>query len=429
MRLPNLPLSRNQIRSFAEADRRINLWTGAIRSGKTVISLLRWLQYVANEAPRGGRLFIIGQTLQTIERNVIEPLQDAELLGTGIASQTVHTPGTTKAVIFGRTVHLIGAKDTKAFGRIRGATGAGAYVDEASLLPKGFLRELLGRLSLPGAKLFGTTNPDSPAHWLKVEYLDQMHKLDMAHWKFTLDDNPSLDPAFVRQTKAEHSGLWYKRLILGEWVAAEGTVYESYDPARHVVDHLPEQVTEWLGLGVDYGTTNPTAALAAAVAVDPADDVLRMWLTGEYRWDPRVEKHRLSDVQQSRNLLDWCAAAPRLDGSGETGWVPPYTVVDPSAASFIEQLHDDGLAGVTPADNAVLDGIRTVDSLISQDRLRIHSSCRGLVDELPGYSWDDDATEKGEDKPLKQADHSPDGVRYVIRTTEALWRPHFEAAA
>ena len=70
------------------------------------------------------------------------------------------------------------------------------------------------------------------------------------------------------------------------------------------------------------------------------------------------------------------------------------------------------------------DWIRTVSSLLTTEDLYIHESAVGLIDEIPGYSWDDEAAERGEDKPIKENDHSCDALRYGLRTTEALWRPH-----
>ena len=54
-------LSRKQVISIAEAQARINVWDGAIRSGKTFASLLRWLIYVAN-APTSGELVVVAKT-------------------------------------------------------------------------------------------------------------------------------------------------------------------------------------------------------------------------------------------------------------------------------------------------------------------------------------------------------------------------------
>lgn len=419
-------LSPTQLRSIVESQARINMWTGAIRSGKTISSLLRWLLFIANEAPKSGELFMIGQTTRTIERNLLEPLQDPEIFGE-LARFVQHTPGTDVAVILGRRVALVGATDVKAFKRIRGATGAGAYVDELSLLPANFLTELLGRLSLSGAKLFGTTNPDGPAHWLKTEYIDRADHLGMRHFTFTLDDNPSLDDDYVRAIKAEHTGLWYRRLILGEWVAAEGVVYDAWSPERHLVDTLPV-IDRWFALGVDYGTTNPLDAILLGRGVEPDPDtgapITRLYAAAEWRHDPKVAKVRLTDAQHSANLREWLAQLPREDGTGERGVRPDFWTVDPSAASFMEQLLADRVHGLQPADNDVLDGIRTVSSLLAADRLRVHSSCAPLARELASYSWDDKATELGQDKPLKVADHAVDALRYGIHTTQALWRPH-----
>jgi hypothetical protein len=161
-----LPLSPKQIRSIAESERhRLSIWSGAVRSGKTIASLLAFLIALAG-APDHGLILICGRSLLTIERNIIDPLQDHGLFGP-LAAMTSHTRGATTAVILGRTVHLIGASDARAEGRIRGATVYLAYADEITLMPEGFFNQLLARLSVPGARLLGTTNPDGPAHWLR----------------------------------------------------------------------------------------------------------------------------------------------------------------------------------------------------------------------------------------------------------------------
>lgn len=73
------------------------------------------------------------------------------------------------------------------------------------------------------------------------------------------------------------------------------------------------------------------------------------------------------------------------------------------------------------ADNRVLDGIQAVSSLLGADRMRIHRRCRGLLEELPGYVWDPAKAEKGEDAPLKVADHSLDALRYGTMAARAEW--------
>lgn len=412
---PTSPMSRKQVESIATSDGAVNIWDGSIRSGKTISSLLRWLTFVAT-APRGGELVIMGRTRESIGRNVFGPLRDPSLFGP-MVHQVKYTSGAPTATILGRTVHVIGASDVKAEAVIRGMTVAGAYVDEITVIPEVVFTQLLGRMSVTGAQLFGTTNPDSPAHWLRAKFLDQLGQLPhWRYWHFTMRDNPALSADYIAQKEAEFTGLWYRRFILGEWVAAEGAIYGMWDPARHVVpwQTLPT-MRRLLALGVDYGTTNATAALLLGLGDDR-----HLYLVDEYRHDPRTGASRLTDGQQSQRLRDWLDQ-PHLPAQPEMR--PEWIVVDPSAASFRLQLYRDGLTAST-ADNAVGRGISLVATLLAEGQLAVSDRCRGFITEAPGYSWDPSATDRGEDKPLKVADHSLDGARYAVATTEALWRPH-----
>jgi len=420
--LDSLPLSRKQILSIVEAGRtpQIAAWDGAVSAGKTIASLLAFLIALVS-APDHGLVVIVGKTLQTIERNIIGPLQSVHLLGP-LARQTVHTAGANTARILGRTVWLVGANDVKAQGRIQGATICLAYVDEATLLPCGFWMMLISRLRVVGAKLLATMNPDGPGHWMRKDFLLRGLDVGLISWQFRLDDNPSLTEEYKTRLKAQYVGLWYRRYILGEWCLAEGAIYEMFDPGRHVVDILPT-MRRWISLGIDYGTTNPFAALLVGLGQD-ARGATNLYVAREWRYDSKQARRTLTTHEYSERLRGWLAD-PLGDGVPVR---PEWTYVDPSAAEFVTQLFRDGL---TPslADNAVLDGIRTVASLLATGRLKVHRSCVGLLDEFGGYSWDPDAAEKGEDKPIKVADHSLDALRYAVRSTEVLWRPQLALAA
>ena len=66
-------------------------------------------------------------------------------------------------------------------------------------------------------------------------------------------------------------------------------------------------------------------------------------------------------------------------------------------------------------------GIRMVASLLASGRLLIHKSCKNLIDQMQSYSWDEKATEAGEDKVVKRDDHAVDALRYGIVTTRSRW--------
>lgn len=423
-----VPLVGKQAESVRLATARGNLWEGAVRSSKTVCSILRWLQFVRTGPP--GPLMMVGKTERTLKRNIIDPI--VEMVG---RDRCRYRAGAGEVELFGRTVYTAGANDERAADKLKGVTLAGAYGDEITTWPQSFFAMLLTRLSIEGAAWFGTTNPGGSNHWLMRDYLsraslhltrdgetlrtDGDNTLSLHRFSFQLEDNPTLPADYVAQVKAENVGLFYRRNVLGEWVLAEGAVYDMWRDDKHVVDDLPP-IVRWLAASVDYGTTNPFHAGILGVGEDR-----RLYLTREWRYDSRREHRQLSDAEYSQRLRDWMTRVPR-PGETRIGIQPEYVIVDPSAASFRIQLRRDGIR-TRAGDNEVLDGIRTVSSLLALDRLRVHSSCTELIREIGAYSWDDRASERGEDKPLKVDDHGPDMLRYAAHTTRTAWRPMLPA--
>lgn len=194
-----------------------------------------------------------------------------------------------------------------------------------------------------------------------------------------------------------------------------------FDDTKHVVDVLPP-MSDWLCVSVDYGTTNPLHAILLGLGVDRT-----LYVVAEWRWDSRQQGRQMTDREYSRALRDWLNAV-KLPASNLLGPKPRFMVVDPSAASFKVQLFQDGWSPVDGV-NAVVDGIRVVSTLMHMDRLKILRSCRGLIDEIPGYSWSESHAEKGEDVPVKADDHGCDSLRYGVATTRALWQQRIPIAA
>jgi len=399
-----------QAASIVHSTGRLNIWDGSVSSGKTVASILRWLDFADSGPP--GDLMMLGKTERSLKRNVLD--QIAELIGSDLSVSS----GRGEARIFGRRIYLGGANDERSEQKIRGVTLVGAYGDEISTWPESVFKMLLSRLRLAGASLFGTTNPDSPMHWLKREFLDRADELGIRRFHINIDDNPHLEPSYVESIKREYTGLWYKRFIEGAWVAAEGAIYDMLDLDVHVVDELPKQIAAWL-LWIDHGTANPLHALLAAVAEDG------LYVAREWRWDSREKHRQLTDAEYSQRLRAWLQGG--ADGaylvSGKAAPVPLKEVVlDPSAIAFREQLQRDGWGWATQADNSVLDGIRDTASLLSAGRLHFHRSTENVQRELSSYVWDPKAQERGQDAPLKVDDHGCDALRYGIRSGRRYWR-------
>lgn len=412
-------LSPKQLASIRDATAPANVWHGSVRSGKTLSSLIAYADAIQRQQGRHGRVVIIGRTMDTIYRNVIAGL--IEVLG---PEAVRYTRGANTAVVLGQEVDIIGASDARSEGRIRGMTIRLAYVDEASLLPgEQFWQALMDRqMTIPESRTFATTNPDNPTHWLKASVIDRAEALRFATWHFDLDDNPVLTDQDKADAAARNTGLFYQRNILGLWVLADGVIWDMWDERSHLFTD-PPAIVEYT-LAIDYGTAGTFAALLLGRGADDC-----VYVCAEWRWQVKgsdTARRQLTDVEYSQRLRSWLDDLDPATNAIDSPWpgarTPSFVHVDPSASSFITQLHRDGWTGVRGADNSVADGIRSVASLLSAGRLKVHESCAGLRQEIPGYVWDERAALVGEDKPVKANDHSCDALRYGIMGTRLWWR-------
>ncbi len=389
----NLTLSPKQIKTLSESTARINIWEGAVRSGKSYSSLLRFLKFIQDAPP--GNLIAVGRTATTIKYNIVEPI--LELVG-GNAKYYI---GKRELTLWGRQINLVGASDERSERIIRGATYSGAYIDEVTLIPESFWVMLLSRLSKEGAQLFATTNPDSPFHWLKKNYLDRKDELDLKLWKFNLEDNPSLTEDFKNSLKTEYQGLWYRRYINGEWCLAEGTIYDFFTEEIHCVDDVYNAATYYI-VGVDYGTSNPTAF--TLIGYNPTI-YPNIWVEQEYYYNAADHSRQKTDTEFAEDLKEFIG--DRLIKG---------IYIDPSAESFKTECRRQSIRNILDAKNDVLDGIRFVSSLLTNGTLKIIKRCVNLRKEFQSYIWDSKSLEKGIDKPLKAHDHCLDSLRYALFT-------------
>jgi len=386
-------LSDKQISAYQDSNSRLNIFEGPVRAGKSFIALLRWLKFIKDGPP--GPLILCGRTDKTINRNIIKPLQDL------IGSAVQYKIGKGEVNLYGRTMYVVGANDDRAEGKIRGSEFAGALIDELCLLPETFVKMLLSRLSIKGAKLFASTNPDSPFHWVKKDWMDRRKELDCAVFSFSIDDNPALDPTYKEQLKKEYQGLWYDRFILGKWVVAEGAVYDFFDKEIHVIDQPPGPASEYI-VGIDYGTTNP--CVFALIGHNP-HLYPNTWLEREYYYDSKKTLRQKSDWDYSNDLQEFLSLVS-----------PTRIYIDPSAASFKVELLRSGVRGIVDADNDVIKGIRYHGMQMSTGAFKVCKCCDNTIKEYSNYCWDTKASNRGVDVPSKQNDHAMDAIRYALTT-------------
>ena len=393
-----------------EEDRRLNFLVGAVRSGKTwaihpkIISCSLPKELGGYEV--SGRKILTGVSKKSVYDNVLTDV--ADIIG---GKNFDYNKQSGDCRIYDVPWIVVGAKDEGSEKYIRGMTVGVAICDEVIKQPQTFFQMLLSRMSPDGARMYGSTNPDSPYHWFKTDYLDDPVLRDILWWQtFTMDDNPNLGAEFVASQKKLFTGLFYKRFIEGLWVMAEGSIYKDswsdellYDSKDEPPGLYNSRLMRYVA--IDYGTTNPT------VFLDIYDDGKLYWVTREYYWDSAVHMCQKTDAEYADDLVAFIGAGLRAK-----------VIIDPSAASFKAEMTKRGIWHVD-ADNEVLEGIKKTSIVLNKRMVRIRRDKNEHgIKEMQTYAWDSNAAKRGEEKPLKMHDHWPDAFRYFVQTEVPQWR-------
>lgn len=389
-----MPISKKQkqIMAFPFTKYDALIADGAIRTGKTVFMILAFVDDAMNRF-NNQRFGICGKTVDSTVKNIIMPY-----LGLTYAQDKyrIQWRRSDKLLVVSDGEHtnyfeVFGGKDESSFMLIQGRTLAGVLMDEVALMPRSFVEQALARCSVSGSKLWFNCNPESPNHWFYTEWIQHAKERNALHLHFQLEDNPSLSEAIIQRYKSLYTGVFYQRYIMGEWVLAEGLVYDFGED--NITDEQPAGAEYYIS--VDYGTLNPFSAGLWSVSGGKAVRIK------EYYYDGRAEKKQLTDEE-------YCDQITKLS----EGYNIRQVIVDPSAASFITALRKRKFA-VRQANNDVLDGIRRTAVYLRDGNIKIHRSCADSIREFGLYRWDEKSTE---DKVIKENDHAMDEIRYFCNT-------------
>lgn len=412
------PFSKKQLKVLTwwipgkspHADKDAIIADGSVRAGKTIAMSLSFVMW-AMETFDGENLGMAGKTISALRRNVIIPLVRM-LKSRGYRVDQHLTAHSMTVSRNGRVneFYLFGGRDERAQDDIQGITLAGMFFDEVALMPESFVNQATARCSVDGAKYWFNCNPDGPFHWFKLNWIDQAEQKNALHLHFTMDDNLSLTQRTKQRLRNQYIGMFFRRFILGLWVAAQGAIYDMWDDFENTFDDadlspgLKSTAIRYVVL--DYGTQNAT------VFGDWYDDGDTLWCLKEYYHSGRIEGKQKDDSEYADELDKFVADGPH----------PRFVILDPSAASFKAAVRRRGYR-TKDADNEVVEGIRVTSTMIAKRKIRVHRrNCPNLLKERSGYVWDEKAANRGEEKPLKQADHAMDMMRYAVKTIITKYR-------
>lgn len=379
---------------------------GAIRSGKTSIMTVSFVDWAMREF-NNCNFAICGKTVGSAIKNIISPY--LALTQTKEKYYAKFTRSDNKMIVTRgnktNTFYIYGGKDESSYMLIQGITLAGILLDEVALMTRSFVEQALARCSIAGSKYWFNCNPDSPKHWFYQEWVLQCKAKNALHVHFDLEDNPSLTEKIINRYKSMYSGVFYDRYILGQWVVAEGLVYQNFSEERHVIDfeELKKSFDQndfnrkaMYYISCDYGITNPFACYLWCIYDKTA------YCIKEYYFDSREVGRRKTD-EEHYNSIDGMISNTPIQ----------YFVIDPSANSFKETIYRHGKYDIINANNSVLDGISNATTLMDTEHIKIDSSCKHFIEEFGLYRWDDTSTN---DEVIKEFDHAQDQFRYFVQT-------------
>lgn len=408
---PDPESRRKSLRSIANTGF-LNVWEGAVRSGKTVYALVAFCLYVTRSPEK--TFLLSGRTLPTIERNAI--LGDYGILallpGSKYGKIGNSTAITLTANGVDKTIYVSGAADIKAYMALRGNTYSGWFADEINMHDPRFVEEALNRtVKSSDRKHFWSLNPDNPNAWIYKDYLDRYDAMDADErkalggyhwWHYTPKDNPSLTPQMIRAMELQYpkDSYLYQRYILGLRVMAEGLIYPQVTASlfRPVEDMAGTDIRY---CAIDFGAAHATCMLFGGMYRGNRSD----WrIVAEY-YDENSDK---TTYDHYVGFMDMC---------GKLG-VDPNSItiaIDPAAKVLRQEFIKRGLS-VIRAKNDVLPGIEFTRNCLYSGLLVLSQAVIRMLPGFASYSWDPKASERGEEKPVKQNDDEMDTLRYFAYT-------------
>lgn len=283
------------------------------------------------------------------------------------------------------------------------------WMEEATRFVEDDYNEILTRMrgrAAPWLQIMLTTNPDSPTHWI---YKRLISGGEAKVYYSSATDNRH-NPASYTDMLGKLTGVLEKRLKLGQWIQAEGAVYDTFDQAIHVVDRF-DIPAEWRRIrAIDFGYTNAF--------------VCQWWAMDG---DGRMYRYR--EIYHTRRLVeDHARQIVRLsEGERIEVTVADHDAEDRATLEKYGVLTKPAKKDVSPGIQAVQSRLKVANdgkprlflmrgSLVEYDPNLEHDKRPTCTDdEVTGYVWPKDPSGRiVKEAPVKENDHGMDAMRYAV---------------
>jgi PBSX family phage terminase large subunit len=251
-----IELSEKQAEYVKNANHRWNGKVGATQSGKTYIDTLFVIpDRIIDRLDKKGLVFIVGVSKETIQRNIIEPLQ--ELYGSKVVT---NIGSNNTSYMFGQKVYCIGADNVGRVRKFRGPRVKYLYIDEVYDINREVFELLKSRLSFEYSKCDFAGNPQTPTHWFE-KFINS--NFDIYYQRYQLFDNPFLPENYKTELCKEYEGtVYYNRYILGQSCNADGIIFTpiANNKQRYMTNI---NINGIISIGIDWGGNKSKHSITA----------------------------------------------------------------------------------------------------------------------------------------------------------------------
>ncbi len=357
---------------------------GAIRSGKTVSMALSFIMW-AMETFGEENFAMCGKTIGSFRRNVLAVLK-LMLWSRGYKYKDHRADNLLEVSFNGVTnyFYIFGGKDERSQDLIQGITLAGVFFDEVALMPESFVNQATGRCSVEGSKFWFNCNPNNPYHWFKINWIDRVDEKNIIYLHFTMDDNLSLSEKIKERYKSMYVGVFFKRFILGLWVAAEGIIYTLFaeNPENYIIDSLSEPIKHAI-IGIDFGGSKSAHSFTLTGFTHGYKKVV---VLDEY-YHNNIKDGRLSPTQLDSAFVDFVKRAKQkyqvyevYCDSAEQTLIEGFEVA--AAKNRLGVVVKNAIKG------PINDRISFYSSLMAQGRFFIYRHCTATIGALSSAVYD-----------------------------------------
>lgn len=424
------------------------LYSGAYRAGKTEICSRAVIRHALTYSR--ARVGVFRAKLKSLRNSTLVTL--LELVDPSWVADWNNSELVLR-LFNGSTISFLGCDFADRIGSIELSA---AFIDEAHEVSEEAYGMIVGRMSAPlvidlaegvdtanyaeGAvhsrQLWLACNPKAQSHWLYQDFINpDTRRPGRTFYSSNTLVNRNLPAAYVEQNLAQYArpGVTVDRLLhavkrvrsgedpadgstlaplltsfgqrnlLGMWVALEGAVFDL-DEREHVLTELPREWGQAVKTyaAVDFGYHHPRLIVATKHESDQL-------LVRDY-W------HGSEEVP---------SAIVEAVASADKDWHFDKVFMPPDQPGLLKQARElMGSGKVITAKNKVVPGIGSVQTALSLGVLRFLRQDSGSFNlfwsEMTGYQWKQDKDGRWLDEPLKEADHFPDALRYLVFSLSQL---------